>query len=93
MRLKMEIFMRITARELTIPSTLVLSALLLGAAFTYLKYYGRWLFPEARMPRIDGITTYEWVGYWTVYQSMVHFYFDGFLWKMRLPSVRATVGA
>lgn len=73
--------------------TYVLSALLLGAAFTYLKYYGRWLFPEARMPRIDGITTYEWVGYWTVYQSMVHFYFDGFLWKMRLPSVRATVGA
>ena len=37
------------------------------------------------------IPAYKWVFYWTVYQSMMHFYFDGFLWKMRLPAVRASI--
>lgn len=73
--------------------TYVGSALVLAGGFIYLKYYGRWIFADESMPRVRQISTYEWVGYWTVFQSMVHFYFDGFLWKMRLPSVRATVGA
>ncbi|HJL02681.1 MAG TPA: hypothetical protein RMH85_29590 [Polyangiaceae bacterium LLY-WYZ-15_(1-7)] len=71
----------------------VVSAAALGVAFVYLKYYGRWIWPREAMPQVLGFTTYEWIGYWTVYQSMVHFYFDGFLWKMRLPAIRATVGA
>lgn len=71
----------------------VVSALALGLVFTYMKYYGRWIWPEADMPAIFDVTTYELIGFWTVYQSMVHFYFDGFLWKMRSPTIRATVGA
>lgn len=71
----------------------VASALLLGALFLYWKYWGRWLAVDADQPRLFGWRAMEWVGYWTIFQSMVHFYFDGFLWKMRLPSVRATIGA
>ena len=71
----------------------VLSAVALGLVFTYMKYYGRWIWPEQPMPEILDVTTYELIGFWTVYQSMVHFYFDGFLWKMRSPTIRATVGA
>ncbi|MEO0324269.1 MAG: hypothetical protein AAF447_15010 [Myxococcota bacterium] len=73
--------------------TYVGTAVVLGLAFLYLKYYGRWVFRAEAQPELAGLTTARWVGYWTVYQSMVHFYFDGFLWKMRLPAVRATVGA
>ncbi len=73
--------------------TYVGTAVVLGLAFLYLKYYGRWIFRAESQPEVAGLTTARWVGYWTVYQSMVHFYFDGFLWKMRLPAVRATVGA
>ncbi|MAQ13905.1 MAG: hypothetical protein CMN30_03810 [Sandaracinus sp.] len=71
----------------------VLSALLLAGLFLYWKYWGRWLVTEADQPRFLRYRAMEWVGYWTIFQSMVHFYFDGFLWKMRLPSVRQTVGA
>ena len=63
----------------------------LGAAFLYLKYYGLWIFREGKQPAAFGFTTTRWIAYWTVYQSMVHFYFDGFLWKMRLPAVRANI--
>jgi len=73
--------------------TYVLSALVLGGLFLYWKYWGRWIVVEADQPRLFGRRAMEWVGYWTIFQSMVHFYFDGFLWKMRLPTVRATIGA
>ena len=63
----------------------------LAATFLYMKYYGRSIFSDERPPTFLGFTTYRWVAYWTVYQSMVHFYFDGFLWKMRLPTVRANI--
>lgn len=54
-----------------------------------LKYYGRTVLADQPQPRMLGITTAEWFMYWGVYQSMVHFYFDGFLWKMRRTSTRA----
>lgn len=74
-------------------TTYVLSAAALGAVFLYLKYWGALISPGAARLEFLGFSTATWVRFWTVYQSMVHFYFDGFLWKMRLPSVRATVGA
>jgi hypothetical protein len=82
------------ARALRYPITVyVVSAVALGVLFIYFKYYGRWLWPEADQPRFLRFRAMEWIGYWTIFQSMVHFYFDGFLWKMRLPEVRATIGA
>jgi hypothetical protein len=38
-----------------------------------------------------GVYAYRWVFYWTVYQSMAHFYFDSFMWKMRMPIVRESI--
>ena len=63
----------------------------LGILFVVLKYWGRTVFPDEPQPYFLGIKTHIWLQYWTVYQSMAHFYFDGFLWKMRLPAVRASI--
>jgi len=38
-----------------------------------------------------GIFGVVWAFYWSVYQSLVHFYYDGFLWKMRMPWVQANI--
>lgn len=72
-------------------ATYVLSALALGTFFTYYKYYGRYLWADHDRPMAFGFQTQELILYWTIFQSMVHFYFDGFLWKMRLKTVRATI--
>jgi hypothetical protein len=64
---------------------------LFGVALLLLKYWGRWIFPAADRPELLGYRTGYWLGFWGIYQSMAHFYFDGFLWKMRLPSVRANI--
>lgn len=41
--------------------------------------------------QIFGTRASSWLFYWTIWHSMAHFYFDGFLWKMRLPEVRANI--
>lgn len=56
-----------------------------------LKYYGRTWLPERDQAYFVGISTAEWFLYWGLFQSMVHFYFDGFLWKMRSASTRAHI--
>lgn len=38
-----------------------------------------------------GHPAYRLVFFWTIYHSLTHFYWDGFLWKMRLPTVRANL--
>jgi hypothetical protein len=65
----------------------------LGITLPYLgaRFYGYLIFPEATNPTILGATVERWAFYWSVFQSLVHFYYDGFLWKMRLPSVRAYI--
>jgi hypothetical protein len=64
---------------------------LFAGALLLLKYWGRWIMPSAEQPELLGYRTAYWLGFWGIYQSMIHFYFDGFLWKMRLPSVRANL--
>jgi hypothetical protein len=66
--------------------TLCLALLYAGCA-----YYGRYFFVDAHSPRVAGATLRQWVFFWGIYQSMVHFYFDGFLWKMRLPVYRRSI--
>ncbi len=63
----------------------------LGAYFVLFKYWGRYIFPGADRPYFLGFPTSEWIFYWTVFQSFLHFYYDGFLWKMRKKSVRAHI--
>lgn len=65
--------------------------LLFGVGIMLLKFWGKWIFVDSPRPELLGYRTAYWLGFWGVYQSMVHFYFDGFLWKMRLPSVRANL--
>lgn len=62
-----------------------------GVAILLAKYWGRYIFEDAERPTVLGYRTSYWLGFWGIYQSMAHFYFDGFLWKMRLPSVRANL--
>ncbi len=62
-----------------------------GVGILLLKYWGRLIMPGTERPELFGYRTGYWLGLWGLYQSMAHFYFDGFLWKMRLPSVRANI--
>ncbi len=61
--------------------------------FPYLlvRFYGAIIVPEATSPLLLGTTIERWGFYWSVWQSLVHFYYDGFLWKMRLPAVQANI--
>jgi hypothetical protein len=45
------------------------------------------------VPKIEvgGMTLGVWIFYWGVFQSLLHFYFDGFLWKTRRPEMRNTL--
>jgi len=52
---------------------------------------GRTILTHAEPPDFFGITLRGWILYYAVYQSLVHFYLDGFLWKMRKPEVRANI--
>lgn len=58
-----------------------------GAAYLAAYTWGSLVFPGAPLPVFFGRTIGEWLFYWTVYQSLMHFYLDGFLWKLRIPEV------
>lgn len=62
-----------------------------AAVYLILKFWGWYIEPGAGRIHIFGIRGGRWIFWWAIYQSMVHFYFDGFLWKMRLPAVRAHI--
>lgn len=63
-----------------------------GAVLIFvLQYYGRNVFAERDQPYFVGFSTAEWFVYWGMLQSMIHFYFDSFMWKMRHPSTRAHI--
>ena len=40
---------------------------------------------------IFGVKIGTWLFSFAIWQSIAHFYFDGFLWKMRAPAVRASL--
>ena len=62
----------------------------LSTAGPYLsmRFSGIWIAPEAARPVSLGTATERWAFYWTEYQSFAHFYYNGFLWKMREPGPR-----
>ena len=49
--------------------------------------WGDTIFPNARPMSFLGMTGAKWFFYYAVYESLVHFHMDGFLWKMRRPEV------
>jgi len=72
---------------------LAYGAFTLGITVPYLllRFWGYLIVPDAENPVVLGATIERWAFYWSVFQSLVHFYYDGFLWKMRLPSVQANI--
>lgn len=41
--------------------------------------------------RVGDVKIGKWVFYWGVFQSLLHFYYDGFLWKTRQPGMRRSL--
>jgi hypothetical protein len=64
---------------------------IVGAAFLATRYLGSAYLPFGPRLSLFGVEGWEWAYYYGVYQSMAHFYFDGFLWKTRQSSVRANL--
>ncbi len=77
---------RLLAWPLAYYATLVVG---LGALYLLLRFWGVHVFAGQPAPTLGGASTRQWMFYWAVCQSMMHFYFDGFLWKLRLPALRA----
>ena len=65
--------------------------LVITVPYLLARFYGYLIWPDATNPVLLGTTIERWGFYWSVYQSFVHFYYDGFLWKMRDPAVRANI--
>ncbi|WP_120798651.1 hypothetical protein [Thiocapsa rosea] len=53
-----------------------------------IRFWVIWIAPEAARPVFPGTVTERWAFYWSVYQSFVYFYYNGFLWMMREPELR-----
>jgi len=51
------------------------------------KHYG---LPVLATPFL-GVKFSTWVTSWAIWEALFHYYQDGFMWKMRLPSVRASI--
>ncbi len=49
--------------------------------------WGEKLFPDVKPIAFLGLTGMQWYFYYAVYESLIHFHMDGFLWKMRRPEV------
>jgi hypothetical protein len=66
---------------------------LCGVLFGAVIYLDFWedLFGKAAEPKFFGVSGDALLFYWTIWHSMAHFYYDSFLWKMRMPSVRASL--
>jgi len=65
--------------------------IVLGAISMTSALWGRWFLVGAAPVVFLGMTGAQWFFYYAVFQSLVHFYMDGFLWKLRRPEVRAHV--
>jgi hypothetical protein len=63
----------------------------LGAIAMTKAAWGRWFFVGGAPVKFLGMTGAKWFLYYTVFESLVHFYMDGFLWKLRRPEVRASL--
>jgi hypothetical protein len=53
--------------------------------------WGTIIMKGARPVQLFGMTVGMWLFYYAVYESLVHFYMDGFLWKMRRADVRENI--
>jgi hypothetical protein len=64
---------------------------MVGGVYVIMKHWGVRILPESERLEFAGISGALWIYYWGIAQSMIHFYYDGFLWKMRSAQTRANV--
>jgi hypothetical protein len=65
--------------------------LALAAAYVLLQQWEGFSLWEVPNIRVGEMKLGAWIFYWGVFQSILHFYFDGFLWKTRRPEVRKSL--
>jgi hypothetical protein len=69
-------------------STYTLALAAIYVLFRDWQDFSLWKVPSIRIGEMKlGV----WVFYWGVFQSLLHFYFDGFLWKTREPEMRKSL--
>lgn len=61
------------------------------AGIYFYSEFGRQMGFYEKPIRLMGLRTGTIIYVWAIWHSFAHFYFDGFLWKMRLKSVRASL--
>jgi hypothetical protein len=65
-------------------------SLVVGGTYFFATYGRDFHLHDGRIRVLDvGIQT--WMFAFTIWHSMAHFYYDGFLWKMRAPELRASL--
>jgi hypothetical protein len=72
---------------------LAYSSYTLALAAIYVLFRNWEGFSISQLPkvRVGKLTLGAWIFYWGVFQSLLHFYFDGFLWKTRRPEMRRSL--
>ncbi len=65
----------------------LLFALLVGGGYFLFANWGKHVFKDQKPPRLFGAGLPVVLPLVATFQAMTHFYFDGFLWKMRQPAV------
>jgi hypothetical protein len=69
-------------------STYTLALAAIYILFRDWQDFSLWTVPNIRIGEMKlGV----WIFYWGVFQSLLHFYFDGFLWKTREPEMRKSL--
>jgi len=64
-----------------------LYTLALGGLYVLLHEWDPFDFWQVPKIRVATIKLGQWVFFWGVFQSLLHFYYDGFLWKTRDPAM------
>lgn len=78
---------RLLARPLLSYAIFTLS---IACAFFFVEYGDDYHWYEGKVS-FFGVRAGQWLFSFAIWHSMAHFYFDGFLWKMRAQSVRASL--
>jgi len=59
--------------------------LFLASVFIFGRFVTRFGFEQ--MPYVAGFSVPAWLFWYSIVQAMIHFYYDGFLWKLRRPDL------
>lgn len=55
------------------------------------RHWGQYGLPGQAPLVIGGTSAVRWIFFWAIYQSLMHFHYDGFLWRMRTSQVRRSI--